>query len=133
MLRRDSGHSRVRPWFDADRPKVAIVDILQRHRHDAGPSVDLDTAEELQPEAWCEVFALLRAAPLLENCRRSERVVELARSPRPRMQRARDEFPEWLEIGKYRAVRIVIMRGRVMHVGRQPHGIADPGAFDERQ
>src|SRR2546421_1144955 len=114
MLRRDSRHSRVRPRFDADRPKVAIVDILQRHRHDAGPPVDLDTAEELQPETRCEVFTLLRAASLLEHCRRPERVVELARSPRPRMQRARDEFPERLEIGKYRAVRTVRMANRAL-------------------
>ena len=49
------------------------------------------------------------------------------------MQRAGDELPERLEILEYRAVRIVVMRGRVMHVGGQPHRVADAGALHERQ
>src|SRR6202035_5126361 len=101
--------------------------------HDAGFAVDIDAAEELKAETWREIFALLRAASPLEHRRWSKRVVELARPPCPRMQRAGDEFPERLEIGKYRAVRIVIMRGRIMHVGGQPHGVRNPGALDERQ
>ena len=49
------------------------------------------------------------------------------------MERARDEFPERFEILKGRAVRVVMVRGRVMHVGGQPHRVADAGAFHERQ
>src|SRR5260370_30103330 len=76
MLRQDFRHPRVRPRLDVDRPKVAVVDILQRHRHDSGPSVDINAAEELQPETWREIFALLRAAPLLEHRRWPEGVVK---------------------------------------------------------
>src|SRR5260370_39439461 len=93
MLRQHIRRPRIRPRFDVDRPKVAVVDILQRHPHDAGPSVDIDTAEELQPETRREIFTLLRAAALLEHRRWPERVVELARSPCPRMQRPGDELP----------------------------------------
>ena len=49
------------------------------------------------------------------------------------MQGTRDEFPERLEILEYRAVRIVVVRSGVVHVGRQPYGIADAGAFHEEQ
>src|SRR3984893_8204028 len=108
MLRQNSERPCVRPRFDIDRPEVAVIDVLQRHRHDAGFAVDIDAAEELQTETRREIFALLRAASLLEHRRWSKRVVELARAPTPRVQRAGDELPERLEIGKNRAVPIVV-------------------------
>src|ERR1700737_3090115 len=122
MLRQDSRRPCIPPRLDVDRPEVAVIDILQRHRHDAGPSVDIDAAEELQPETRREVFALLRAAPLLEHRRWAEGIVELARAPCPRMQRAGDELPERLEIGKYRAVRIVKLGAGCRAWGRLPRG-----------
>ena len=111
MLRHDPARPRIRARLDIDRPEIAVVDVLQRHRHHFGLAVDIDAAEELQAKARCEIFALLGAASLLKHRRRTERVVELARRPGSRMNRPRDEFPERLEILKHRAVWIVIMRG----------------------
>src|SRR5437667_9281765 len=64
-----------------DRPQVRIVDVLQRHRHHTTAAVDVDTAEELQPEAWREVLALLRGAALQVAHLRPKRVVEIGRTP----------------------------------------------------
>src|SRR5260370_17238522 len=114
MLRQYARRPRVRPRFDVDRPEVAVIDVLQRHRHDAGLAVDIDAAEELQAEARREIFALLRAASLLEHRRWSERVVELPRAPRPRMQRAGDEFPARLAIGKPHTTPILINATPIM-------------------
>ena len=55
------------------------------------------------------------------------------RRPGAGMQRAGDELPERLEILKDGAVRIVMMRGGVMHVGGQPDRVADAGAFHKGQ
>ena len=49
------------------------------------------------------------------------------------MQRPGDEFPERLEVLEHRPVRIVVVRGRVVHVGGQPHRVADAGVLDEAQ
>src|SRR6478736_5600215 len=49
--------------------------------------------------------------------------------PGPGMQRAGDEFPERLEILEGGAIRIVMMRGGVVHVGGQPERVPDTGAF----
>jgi len=87
--------------------------------------------EKLQPETGREIFALLCAATFLEHRLRPKCVVEFAGRPGPRMQRARDEFPERLEIPEYGAVRIIMMRGGVVHVRRQPNRIRDAGALDE--
>src|SRR6266849_11055898 len=96
-------------------------------------AVDLDAAEELQSETRGEIFALLRAAAFLKHRLRTERIIQLAGTPCPRMKRTGDEFPERLELLKHRAVRIVMVRGCVVHVRRQPHGISHAGAFHERQ
>jgi hypothetical protein len=71
----DSSRPRVRLRLDVDRPEISIVDILQRHRHDAGPAVDIDAAEELQSKTWCEIFALFRAATFLKHRRWAERII----------------------------------------------------------
>src|SRR5438445_412987 len=121
----------IRARLDIGRPQVAVVDVLQRHGHHLGLAVDIDAAEKLQAETGGEIFALLRAAALLEHGFRPERVVEQGRRPGARMQRAGHELPERFEFLIDRTVRIIMMRGRVMHVGGQPHRVADAGAFHE--
>ena len=49
------------------------------------------------------------------------------------MERTGDEFPERLEILEHGRVRIVIVRGGVMHVGGDPDRIANAGMLDEDQ
>src|ERR1700730_15552571 len=49
------------------------------------------------------------------------------------VNRTGDEFPERIEILERRLARIEIMRRGVVHVGREPHGVADSGALDERE
>ena len=64
---------------------------------------------------------------------RAERVVERGRTEGAGVNRAGDEFPERLEVLEHRLVRIVVVRGGVMHVGGEPHGVADARALDERE
>src|SRR3954454_21681534 len=101
MLRHD-GWTRLRLRLDIDRPEVPVVDVLQRHGHDAGPAIDVDLAEELQSETGREVFALRFAASVLVHRDRTKGVVELARAPGAGMQGSRDELPERFEIHKLR-------------------------------
>src|SRR5713226_10316026 len=108
MLSQHGSRPRVRPRLDIDRPEILVADILQRHRHDFRLAVDLDAAEELQSETRGEIFALLRAAAFLKHRLRTERIIQLAGTPCPRMKRTGDEFPERLELLKHRAVRIVM-------------------------
>src|SRR5690349_24699448 len=100
MLRHQAARPRVGLRVDVDGPQIAVVDVLQRHRHDAGFAVDIDAAEELHAETGREVFAV---AALLVHRLRSKRIVERSRCPGASMERAGDEFPEWLEIPKHRA------------------------------
>src|SRR5262249_6957928 len=88
-------------------------------------------AEELQAEAGREGLALLLAAAFLVDRTRPERVVELLRRPGAGMQRAGNELPERLEILEHGAVGIVVVRRRVVHVGGDPHSVADAGVLDE--
>jgi hypothetical protein len=37
----------IRPRQDIDRPEVAVVDVLQAHRHHARLAVDVGAAKEL--------------------------------------------------------------------------------------
>src|SRR5262245_29416130 len=80
--------------LDPHRPQIAVVHVLQRHRHYLGRAVDFNVAEELEPEAWRKILALLCAASVLVHHLRPERVVDLARPPGSRVQRPRDELPE---------------------------------------
>src|SRR5215831_10922694 len=87
-------HSRL----DLGRPEIVVRDVLERDGHHLARSVDRHMAEELQPEAGRQVVALRAAAPLLENCARTERVVERLRTPGAGMERTGNEFPERLEV-----------------------------------
>jgi hypothetical protein len=82
VLSQPSCRPRVRSWFDVDRPQ-SHVDILQRHRHNVGPAVDIDAAEELQPETWRQILALFRTAALLKLRRRAAHVDQENIQPRP--------------------------------------------------
>src|SRR5262249_53072340 len=119
--------------FQLRRPQGTVVRVLERHRHDLGGAVDRHLAEELQALAGGQVLALLLGWGLDVHQLRPERVVELVRPKRAGVQRAGHELPERLEILKHRLAGVVIMRGRVVHVGREPHGVADAGALDEGQ
>src|SRR5712671_6826877 len=88
VLRRQLPRPRIRLRLDVDRPQIAVIDILQGNGHDAGLAVDIDAAEELQPETGREIFALARAATFLEHRLRPKGVVEFAGRPGARMQRA---------------------------------------------
>src|SRR5215203_2470914 len=92
--------------LDIDRPQIAVVYVLQRHRHDAGVAIDIDAAKKLQPETGRKIFTL---AALLEHRLRAKRIVERTWGPCPRMQRAGDEFPERVELPEHGAARIVMM------------------------
>ena len=47
------------------------------------------------------------------------------------MDRSGYEFPERLEVLEGGLVGIIVMRGGIMHVGRQPYRVADAGVLDE--
>ena len=75
-----------------------------------------------------------RPAALLTDRRVGPNVLSSGRRrPGSRMQRPGNEFPERLEVLKHRAVRIVIVRRRVVHVRRQPDGIRNAAVLDECQ
>src|SRR5439155_21875355 len=48
-------------------------------------------------------------------------------------QGPRNELPERFEVLELRLVRIVIMRGGVVHVGGEPDNIANAGTLDRRK
>jgi len=110
-----------------------IVDVLERDGHDLGGAIDRHMAEELQPKAGRQVVALAVAASLLENGLWAERVVELLRTPSACVDRTGDEFPERLEVLEHRRVRVIVVRGGVVHVGGDPDRIANAGMLDEDQ
>src|SRR5438067_3239465 len=92
----DRRGARPAPEFrlDVDRPEVAILDILERDRHDFGRAVDRHVPEKLQAVAGRQVLALVVAAAIGVERARAEGVVEPARTPGAGMKRARHEFPE---------------------------------------
>src|SRR5262249_9525749 len=128
-----SGSSSIGPRFEPRRPKGAILDILERHGHHFGGAIDRDVTEELQSLARCNVLALLLAGRLHVTQLRAERVVEIVGTKTSGMDRAGDKFPERLEILEYGLVGIVIVRGRVVHVGRHPDRVANVRVLDEGQ
>src|SRR5262249_28027378 len=92
-----------------------------------------DATEKLHPFAWWQILPLLLARRLDEHDLWSERRVELVRSERAGMNRPGDKFPKRLKILARRLVWIVIMRGRIVHIGCEPHSIAHSSALDEGQ
>src|SRR5215472_15414188 len=80
------------------RPKSAVVDILEGHRHLLAGAIDGDVSEELQPFARRQVLALLLARRLHENKLRAEGLVERVGPETARMDGAADEFPEGIEV-----------------------------------
>jgi len=61
----------------------------------------------------------------LEHELRAEGVVKHVRAEAAGIQRAGDKFPERVEFGELRLGQIVVMRGAVMHVGGDPHHVAN--------
>jgi hypothetical protein len=103
---------------------VSSTTTLQGHRHLPGRAINPDMTEKLHAGGWRQVGPV-GASGLDEPHFRPEGVVELVRPKRSRMQRPGDEFPERLKILKLRFIGIVVVRGRVMHVGCQPHSVGD--------
>jgi hypothetical protein len=89
--------------------------------------------EKLQAVAGREVVALLGARSTLKRHLRAEGAFQWHRRPGAGMERTGDEFPEWRKVLKRRAVRVVIMRGRIVQVGGQPQRVAHPGMLYERK
>ncbi len=119
--------------LERGRPQRVVGDIAQGHRHHLGGAVDGDVAEELQPIAGRQVLPLRLGRRFDVDLLRAERLVERVRAKRAGMDRPRHEFPEWLEVLERRLVRIVIVRGGVVHVGGEPYGVAHAGMLDERE
>src|SRR5262245_1615667 len=88
-------------------------------------------AEELHALAGRQVLSLLLAGRLDVADLWTKRVVEIVGTKGSGVQRARHEFPERIEVLKHRAVRIIVMRGGVVHVSGQPDRIANAGVLDE--
>jgi hypothetical protein len=94
----------------------------QCHRHLSGGTIDLDVAEELHAGRGRQVL-LVEPRRLDELHFGPEGVVEFVRSKGAGVQRPGDELPERLEILELRLVGVVVMRGGIVHIRRQPHGV----------
>ncbi len=88
-------------------------------------------AEELQAHGGREILALPWRGGLHVFQLRAEGVVEIARAEGARVQRTGHKLPERLEILELRTARVIVMRGRVMDVGREPNDVLDAGMLDE--
>ena len=69
--------------------------------------------------------------PLWKIAVGAERVVQVTRPPASGVDRTGYELPDRLEVLKYRAIWIVVMRCGVVHVGGDPRRVAHTGMFDE--
>ena len=98
------------------------VDVTQIDGQ-AAARVDVHLAEELESAVGRQV-RLPRRRRLEEHDLRSERAVERIRPEGAGIERARHEFPEPVEIPECRPGGIVIVRGAIVNVGRQPHHVA---------
>src|SRR5450631_2374972 len=114
------------------RPQRHVGAIPQGHRHLSGCTLDLDVTEELHAGRWRQVL-LVEARRLDELHLGSKGVVEFVRPKSSGVQWPGDEFPERLEVLKLRLVGIVVVRGGVMHIRRQPYRIGDARRLDEAQ
>src|SRR6187431_2074517 len=106
------------------REDFGAIAVLERDPHALRALVDVDLTEELEPSAGRQV-RLARVGRFLEDHRRPEGVVECAGSEGPRVQRAGNELPERLEVLKHRHRRIVVVRGAVVYVSREPDHVFD--------
>jgi len=110
--------------IERGRPQRNVGAVAQGYGHPAGLALDLHVTEELHALRGREVLLAL-IGRFDELHFGTEGVVEFVRSERAGIERPGDEFPERLEILELRLVRIVIMRGRVVRVGRQPNRVGD--------
>src|SRR5262245_58306288 len=117
--------------IESFRPKRSIIDVLQRDGHLLARSVDRDLAEKLQSIAWRQILALLLARGFHIYKLRSESLVERVWTESTRMNRAADELPERFKILECSLVWIIVVRGCVMNVCRDPNRITNSRALDE--
>src|SRR5262245_1784433 len=88
-------------------------------------------AEELQPIGGATEYGGVTRPRLHVDDLRPKGEVNLVLEPSAGMDRAGDKFPERVEVLERGLARIKIVRRRVMHVGREPDGVADVPALDE--
>ena len=110
-----------------------VADVLQRHGHHLGRAVDRDVAEELQAEQGAR-FSPCSALGLLKH---------RAAGPKVLSSSVGAQVPAWIgpdtnsqngsKSWKCARFGIVVVRRRVVHVGGEPHRVADAGMLDERQ
>ncbi|GEK73421.1 hypothetical protein HHA04nite_19650 [Halomonas halophila] len=98
--------------------------VLQRHGQCLALAVQVDLTEELVAVGGWQVGLAFRRR-LLEHHLGAEGGVELAGAEGAGVQRAADELPERGEVLEARALRRVVMRRRVVHIGGQPHHVVD--------
>src|SRR5262249_32097341 len=115
------------------RPQRAIIGVLKRYRHLLAGAINYDMPKKLHAVAGRQILALLLCRRLHVNQLRTKGIVERIGTKVAGMNRARDEFPERLEILKCRLVGVIIMGGGVVHIRRDPNGVAYGRALDERK
>src|SRR5690348_9378797 len=115
-----------------DAEERAAGEVVQLRGEGPLTRVRFQRAEELEPIArWTVALHARRHAD--EFRFRTERGVELVRTERAGVQRARDEFPERIEVGERRARGIVMMRRAVVDVRGNPHDVADAPRLEMTQ
>ncbi len=103
--------------------------IDERRGQHAGARVGLEQPEKLQALARRAVRRQV-ARHAAEALLGPERGVERRGRECAAVRGPGDELPERIEVRRFRARRIVVMRGAVMHVGGDPHHVADAALLE---
>src|SRR5262249_23536277 len=112
-------------------PQRPVVHVLEGYSHLLAGAIDDDVPKKLHAFAGRQILALFLARRFHVSKLRTERFVERIGTERAGMDRPTDELPEWFEILERSLVRIVVVRGRVMYVGGDPHDVVHARALDE--
>jgi hypothetical protein len=107
-------------------------DILQADRHHRCAAIDVYLAEELQPGVRREI-RLPRFRRPLEHHLRAEGIIQGIRAKGAGVEGPGDKLPERVELLRLGRPRVVVMGRAIVDVGREPHDILDPFAFEEAQ
>src|SRR5215510_2409495 len=90
-------------------------------------------SKKLHSLARRQILALFFGRCFYVDQLRAEGVVERIGAECAGMDWTRNEFPERLEILKCRLVRVVVMGRGIVHIRRDPDGVAYAGPLDERE
>ncbi len=106
--------------------------VIETNRHHFGLAVHPDRSEKLKSvRRWPFGFHVSRDT--VKDDLRTKCVVEGIRAVSPCIQGAGNEFPEGFEVLKLGFVRIVVMRRRIVNIGRQPHDVGNVLGLDKAQ